>query len=215
VDNLKTMTVELNDFFDFKPDIEDRHSWNGFVERRLDEMVEINRQHRYLKHNKGEEYSIDDAEGDQGQKHHKHKHDKDENSLPLEGQALIDSAHEHNKLQIEKKQQRYKKKHEKLLKELGENPGIQRGSTHGFLIDAGSTGSRLHLYELEPRVLRSMKEVELVVAGEKLSYPGTESRWTDRLSPGISTFATIEDDAQLLEAVAEYLSPLIEFAKSV
>jgi len=90
---------------------------------------------------------------------------------------------------------------------------------HGLLIDAGSTGSRLHVYQWEPRVLQSARDVQLAVAGDRLSFPGTESRWTDRLQPGLSTFASIsiddDDDAALVRAVSDYLQPLLDFAQSV
>ena len=69
-------------------------------------------------------------------------------------------------------------------------------------IDAGSTGTRLHLYEWNPRILHSEKEVEDAVSGGKLSYPGTDSRWTDRIRPGIATFAELPDD-QLLTKIAD------------
>lgn len=66
-------------------------------------------------------------------------------------------------------------------------------------IDAGSTGSRMHVYEFEPRILATKFDVAAAVSGKKLSFPGTESRWTERLRPGISDFADIEDDAELEE----------------
>jgi hypothetical protein len=57
----------------------------------------------------------------------------------------------------------------------------------------------MHVYEFEPRVLNSKMEVAAAVSGRKLTFPGTESRWTARLSPGISEFADIEDDDALEE----------------
>jgi Golgi nucleoside diphosphatase len=83
-----------------------------------------------------------------------------------------------------------------------------------FQIDAGSTGTRLHLYEWNPRTLRSEREVEDAVTGGRLSYPGTDSRWTDRLSPGLATFAALPDD-QLVDGIAAYLQPLMDFATTV
>ncbi len=66
-------------------------------------------------------------------------------------------------------------------------------------IDAGSTGSRMHVYEFEPRILANKNEVEMAVRGEKLSFPGMDSRWTERLRPGLSEFAELEDEEELEE----------------
>lgn len=107
------------------------------------------------------------------------------------------------------------KKHVKHEQELYANPGISQQTVHGLMIDAGSTGSRLHVFEWEPRILRNDEDIQAAVSGEKLSFPGTESRWTDRLRPGISTFSTIKDDEELKKAIAEYLQPLLDFAKAV
>mmetsp|Transcript_32063 Transcript_32063/g.67403 ORF Transcript_32063/g.67403 Transcript_32063/m.67403 type:complete len:679 (-) Transcript_32063:215-2251(-) len=114
-----------------------------------------------------------------------------------------------------KKQKKMEKKRKKRFKKLYQNPGIAKRSVHGLMIDAGSTGSRLHMYEFEPRVLANKIDVAAAVSGKKLSFPGTESRWTERLRPGISEFADIEGDEELEEAIAKYLQPLISFAKSV
>ena len=81
-------------------------------------------------------------------------------------------------------------------------------------IDAGSTGSRMHIYQFAPRILADKYQVESAVRGSKLSYPGIESRWTERLRPGLATFGSLEGEA-LTTAIAEYLSPLLEFAKGV
>jgi Golgi nucleoside diphosphatase len=72
----------------------------------------------------------------------------------------------------------------------------------------------MHLYEWNPRVLHSEYEVEEVVAGRKLSIPGTESRWTDRLNPGLATFAELPDE-RLVQGIADYLRPLMDFAVNV
>jgi len=107
------------------------------------------------------------------------------------------------------------KKRKKRFAELYRNPGIQKQSVHGLMIDAGSTGSRMHVYEFPPRVLADKSQVSSAVSGKKLSFPGTESRWTERLRPGISEFARIDDEAELEAALASYLKPLIDFAQSV
>jgi Golgi nucleoside diphosphatase len=115
----------------------------------------------------------------------------------------------------EKLRHKQRKKHRKRIEKLLAHPGIHVKTVHGLMIDAGSTGSRLHIYEWEPRVLRDEKDIEAAVSGEKLSFPGTESRWTDRLRPGLSSFGSIADDDELLQAIADYLQPLMDFAKSV
>jgi Golgi nucleoside diphosphatase len=72
----------------------------------------------------------------------------------------------------------------------------------------------LHLYEWEDRVVEGKKDVENAVSGMKLSYPGTDARWTDRLSPGIAEFAPLPDD-QLDAAIKEYFKGFMEFAFTV
>ena len=101
------------------------------------------------------------------------------------------------------------------LHELYAHPGIAQETTHGIMIDAGSTGSRLHVYEWKPRVLTNSADIEDAVAGTKLSFPGTDTRWTDRLRPGLASFATIADDQELRTALADYLQPLMDFATTV
>eukprot|EP00581_Thalassiosira_minuscula_P004796 CAMPEP_0183737372 /NCGR_PEP_ID=MMETSP0737-20130205/51741_1 /TAXON_ID=385413 /ORGANISM="Thalassiosira miniscula, Strain CCMP1093" /LENGTH=689 /DNA_ID=CAMNT_0025971627 /DNA_START=144 /DNA_END=2213 /DNA_ORIENTATION=- len=114
-----------------------------------------------------------------------------------------------------KKLKKAEKKRKKRFAELYQNPGIAKRSTHAMMIDAGSTGSRMHVYEFEPRVLADKWDVAAAVSGKKLSFPGTNTRWTERLRPGISEFANIEDDHEMEVAIAKYLKPLIAFAKSV
>lgn len=74
----------------------------------------------------------------------------------------------------------------------------QDGVMFGMLIDAGSTGSRLHLYQWSRREFEHLPP--------PLSLPVTSERWTSRLKPGISHFA---DDP---EAAADALVPLVEYA---
>ena len=69
----------------------------------------------------------------------------------------------------------------------------------GLLIDAGSTGSRLHIYEWPERVFHQIPP--------PLSHPITSERWTDRMKPGISAFAA--DPA----GAARTLRPLIAWAR--
>lgn len=72
----------------------------------------------------------------------------------------------------------------------------------------------MHIYQFSPRILANKNEVESAVKGSKLSFPGIESRWTERLRPGIATFGELEGEA-LKEAIAQYLRPLLNFATSV
>ncbi len=114
-----------------------------------------------------------------------------------------------------KKLRKAAKKRQRRFQELYTNSGIRSQSVHGLMIDAGSTGSRMHVYEFEPRVLMNKYEVAQAVSGKKLSFPGTNSRWTERLRPGISEFASIDNDEEMERAIADYLEPLLSFARSV
>lgn len=148
----------------------------------------------------------------------KHKHAKIKENESLV--QLEQAKEEQYLLQVEKLEQKAHlkamKSHQKRMKEsYTQSPGIQSNTVHGFMIDAGSTGSRIHIYEWEPRVLYSHRDVQDAVAGKKLSFPSSQTRWSDRLRPGIASFATISEDDQLVKAIAEYLAPLLEFAKMV
>ena len=153
-------------------------------------------------------------------KHHRHEkhghgHDGGEDGQLLRMEEDREKAYLSN---LDHKKQRdirkAAKKHKKLLREMYADPGIRHSTVHGIMIDGGSTGSRLHLYEWEPRVLNSHKDVVEAVAGRKLSFPESTSRWTDRLQPGIATFASLTDE-ELVESVMDYLSPLMDFAQAV
>ena len=96
--------------------------------------------------------------------------------------------HHHHRTPLEQKIH-----HKQKLERLYANPGIQDDTMHGMMIDAGSSGSRMHVYEFQPRILRGRKEASAAVEGKKLTFPGTDSRWTDRLRPGIATFASLPD----------------------
>ncbi|CAN0466655.1 unnamed protein product, partial [Laminaria digitata] len=50
------------------------------------------------------------------------------------------------------------------------------------IIDAGSSGSRMHVYEWEPR--------EFKVVPPPISIPGSTNQWTHRMEPGISSFSS-------------------------
>ncbi len=120
--------------------------------------------------------------------------------------------HQHTfKSNIEEEAHRRKKdlKRKQKLKDLWYDPGIKIDTMHGMMIDAGSSGSRMHIYEFQPRILEGKRDIAQAVSGRKLTYPGTISRWTDRLRPGIATFASLPDD-QLFD-VSRYLFHFLYF----
>lgn len=94
-------------------------------------------------------------------------------------------------------------------------PRVKDRTEHGMMIDAGSQGTRIHVYEFEPRILSHVKEMKEAVAGRKLSIPTTDTRWTNRLKPGLDSFAFVDDQDKMVTKVAAYLEPLIEFAETV
>lgn len=86
---------------------------------------------------------------------------------------------------------------------------------HAMMIDAGSQGTRIHLYEFDERILYTKHQIDKALNGFLLSSPATNSRWTNRLKPGIDSLASIPDDDDLAKGVEEYLMPLFEFTKTV
>jgi hypothetical protein len=94
-------------------------------------------------------------------------------------------------------------------------PRPKAGTFHAMMIDAGSQGTRIHLYEFEDRVLDNKHELRDALNGYKLSLPTTNSRWTNRLHPGLDSLASINDDIDLLQELKKYLKPLFDFTKSV
>jgi Golgi nucleoside diphosphatase len=76
-------------------------------------------------------------------------------------------------------------------------------------------GTRIHLYEFQRRVLLDKEDVLNAANGMKLSFPTTNSRWTDKYQPGLDYLAQYQDDDALEENLIEYLSPFVEFAKGV
>lgn len=68
----------------------------------------------------------------------------------------------HNKHKKSKEEKRKEK-----LKKLLADPGIQVDTMHGLMIDAGSTGSRMHVYEFQKRVLKGEREISEAVSVSK------------------------------------------------
>ncbi|GKZ00882.1 hypothetical protein MPSEU_001039900 [Mayamaea pseudoterrestris] len=198
------MISSSNERSDDSLSVEDVDSWNGHQRRRQlrqDRSKDHDKHHRQLKHHR-----------------HHQKHDNSaKNAWKLENKLEKKYQHENLRLQrlAESQALKSKKSHSKLLKQLWSDPGIDRATVHGLMIDAGSTGSRMHVYEWEPRLLETDEDVSNAVSGSKLSFPGTDSRWTDRLEPGLASFASIGNGLELQTAIAEYLQPLLEFAKTI
>ena len=139
---------------------------------------------------------------------------EDKTSLQLYRTRTVSAVNNHRQL---KHHHHHHKHHDKRYhyKEHRKHLTIHDGTQHGMMIDAGSQGTRIHIYEFEARILSKKRDTEDAVAGKKLSIPTTDTRWTNRLNPGLDTFAFIEDDDMMVDMVSEYLSPLIEFAKQV
>lgn len=74
-----------------------------------------------------------------------------------------------------------------------------RRSTVGMMIDAGSSGTRMHIYRWNKRVGTT--------PNPGMSIPSTEEKWTSKERPGVASFA--DNPIQVISQ----LSPLIEYAK--
>ncbi|EWM29220.1 ectonucleoside triphosphate diphosphohydrolase 4 [Nannochloropsis gaditana] len=81
------------------------------------------------------------------------------------------------------------------------NMKITWPTQHGLIIDAGSTGSRMHVYQWDARRFDTVPP--------PFSFPLTSNRWTNRLAPGISAFADCPQN------VGTSLDSLISFAREV
>lgn len=94
-------------------------------------------------------------------------------------------------------------------------PPPNSDTMQALMIDAGSQGTRIHVYEFKRRVLYSPQELTDALNGFKLSIPTTNTRWTNRLSPGLDSLASFQDDDQLRQELINYLGPLLNFARTV
>lgn len=84
--------------------------------------------------------------------------------------------------------------------EISDSVPVSPRSTTGFIVDAGSQGSRLHVYNWAPREFSSVPP--------PITVPTSNEQWTARMSPGISTLGDFE-------SVGAHLAQLIDYAKSV
>ena len=80
-----------------------------------------------------------------------------------------------------------------------EHISVKPSTYRGIIVDAGSGGSRLHVYQWEPRIFNT--------SPPPLSYPKSNEKWTSRIGPGVANFA------DNLPALSNHLKPLIDFAK--
>mmetsp|Transcript_45633 Transcript_45633/g.111139 ORF Transcript_45633/g.111139 Transcript_45633/m.111139 type:complete len:997 (+) Transcript_45633:180-3170(+) len=113
-----------------------------------------------------------------------------------------------------------RKKHKKRKTPLPDSDTV-----HAMMIDAGSQGTRIHIYEYDRRLLSSSADIIASSNGEKLSFPTTNSRWTNKFTPGLDSLAEYvnisdvdgvdDDDEELLQQLRKYLGPLIDFARDV
>lgn len=85
-----------------------------------------------------------------------------------------------------------------VTEERPDNIEIKATVTRGMIIDAGSGGSRLHVYHWQPRIFNSIPP--------DLSFPTTDEQWTARMAPGIAEYKNNPAD------VKQQLAPLIDFA---
>lgn len=94
-------------------------------------------------------------------------------------------------------------------------PTPEQDTMQALMIDAGSQGTRIHVYEFHRRILDTPEELTEALNGFKLSIPTTNTRWTNRLSPGLDALAAFQDDDHLREQLILYLGPLLNFARTV
>jgi Golgi nucleoside diphosphatase len=80
-------------------------------------------------------------------------------------------------------------------------------TTRGLLIDAGSGGSRIHVYEWGPRIFQAVPP--------PISYPTTNEKYTGRISNGVQLcWREGQTEADLLANIKEHLAPLVDFARA-
>ena len=72
-----------------------------------------------------------------------------------------------NDTRILNKMTKEEKKRMKRLKKIRADPGIRINTMHGLMVDAGSSGSRMHVYQFEKRVLNDEREISEAVSVSK------------------------------------------------
>jgi len=117
-----------------KHPVEDQESWSLHLDRLNDASAEYDANvpltQRRLKH------------------HHKHK--KSDEKLELQKEKEFAEQQEKADHKAKKERKKLKKERLKRFEGLYSHPGIQQDTVHGMVIDAGSSGSRLHLFEYTP-----------------------------------------------------------------
>lgn len=83
---------------------------------------------------------------------------------------------------------------------FAETPGVKTSATRGMMIDAGSGGSRIHIYNWKPRKFTTLPP--------PLSFPEDNEQSIGHMDGGVQGYA---DNP---ERVSEHLAPLIDFAKA-
>jgi Golgi nucleoside diphosphatase len=74
---------------------------------------------------------------------------------------------------------------------------IRVATVNGIIIDAGSGGSRLHVFNWAPRIFKTLPP--------GITFPTANEAWTARMAPGVSTLTTFDQ-------VKMHLAPLLDFA---
>ena len=80
----------------------------------------------------------------------------------------------------------------------GDSAQIKVTATRGLVIDAGSGGSRIHVYNWQPRIFKTIPP--------DMSYPTTDEKWSAKIAPGV---AELSGNAVGLQA---HLASIIDFA---
>jgi Golgi nucleoside diphosphatase len=78
-----------------------------------------------------------------------------------------------------------------------DNLDIKVSTVYGLLIDAGSGGSRLHVFNWPERIFTELPP--------GITFPTSNEAWTARMSPGVATLTSFD-------AVKAHLAPLLDFA---
>ena len=78
---------------------------------------------------------------------------------------------------------------------------IKPSITKGLVIDAGSGGSRLHIYTWKPRYFKAN--------ALSLSYPLDNEQWSTKITPGIVTLTT----DLTFDKIAAHLHQLIQYSE--